>query len=99
LGITVGDQNLVHEEIKNRLNSGNACYCSVQNLLSSHLLSKNITIKKYKTMILPVVWYGCETCSQTLNEEHRPRVFEDRVLRIIFELRKGRNDRRLEKTA
>ena len=46
------------EEIKNRLNSGNACYHSVQNLLSSRLLSKNLKIKIYRTVILPVVWYG-----------------------------------------
>jgi hypothetical protein len=42
LGTTVTNQNLIHEEIKRRLNSGNACYHSVQNLLSSWLLSKNL---------------------------------------------------------
>jgi hypothetical protein len=75
---------MIHEEIKRRLNSGNACYHSVQNLLSSRLLSKNIKIKIYKTIILPVVLYGCETWSLTLREEHRMRVFEYRVLRRIF---------------
>jgi hypothetical protein len=50
---------LIHEEIKRRLNSGNACYHSVQNLLSSRLMSKNIKIRIYKTIILPVVLYGC----------------------------------------
>jgi hypothetical protein len=64
-----------------RLNSGNACYHSVQNLLSSRLLSKNIKIRIYKTLIFPVVLYGCETWSLTLREEHRLRVFENRVLR------------------
>jgi hypothetical protein len=53
--------NLIQEEIKRRLNSGNAGYHSVQNLLSSRLLSKNIQIRIYKTIILPVVLYGCET--------------------------------------
>ena len=48
------------KEIKSRLRSGNACYHSVQNLLSSRLLSKNLKIKIYRTIILPVVLYGCE---------------------------------------
>jgi len=63
---------------------GNACYHSVQNLLSSRLLSKNLKIKIYRTIILPVVLYGCETWSLTLREERRLRVFEDRVLRKLF---------------
>jgi len=48
------------------------------------LLSKNLKIKIYRTIILPVVLYGCETWSLTLREEHRLRVFENRVLRRIF---------------
>jgi hypothetical protein len=56
----------------------------VQNLLSSHLLSKNVKIKIYKTIILPVVLYGCETWSLTVKVEHKLRVFENRVLRRIF---------------
>jgi hypothetical protein len=84
LGTTITNQNLIHEEIKRRLNSGNACYHSVQNLLSSRLLSKNIKIRIYKSIIFSVVLYGCETWSLTLREEHRLRVFENRVLgRII----------------
>jgi hypothetical protein len=54
--------------MKRRLNSGNACYHSVQYLLSSRLLSKITKIKIYKTIILPVVMYGCETWSLTLRE-------------------------------
>jgi hypothetical protein len=84
LGTTVMNQNLIQEEIKRRLNSGNACCHSVQNLLSPHLLSKNVKIRMHKTIILPMVLYGCETCSLTLKEEHRMRVFESRVLRRIF---------------
>ena len=57
---------------------------SVQNLLSFSLLSKNLKIKVYRTIILPLVLYGCETWSLTLREEHRLRVFENRVLRRIF---------------
>ena len=56
----------------------------MQNLLSSSLLSKNLKIKIYRTIILPVVLYGCETLSLTLREEHRLRVFENRMLRKIF---------------
>jgi hypothetical protein len=52
--------------------------------LSSRLLSKNIKIRIYKTIILPVVLYGCETWSLILREENRLRVFENRVLRRIF---------------
>jgi hypothetical protein len=63
LGMTVTNQNLIHEEIKRRLSSGIACYYSVQNLLPSHLLSKNVKMRIYKTIILPVVLYGCETWS------------------------------------
>jgi hypothetical protein len=64
LGTTVTIQNLIQEEIKRRLNSGNACYHSVQNILFSHLLSKNLKIRIYKTKILPVVLCGCETWSR-----------------------------------
>ena len=63
---------------------GNACYYSVQNLLSSRLLSKNLKIKIYRTIILRVVLYGCETWSLTLREERRLSVFENRVLRRVF---------------
>jgi hypothetical protein len=56
----------------------------VQNLLPSHLLSKIVKFKIYKTIILPVVLYGCETWSLTLREEHKLSVFENRVLRRIF---------------
>jgi len=84
LGTTLTNQNSIQEEIKRRLKSGNACYHSVQNLLSSSLLSKNLKIKIYRTIILPVVLYGCETWSLTLREERRLRVFENRVLRRTF---------------
>jgi hypothetical protein len=47
-------------------------------------VSKNLKIKMYRTIILPVVLYGCETWSLTLREERRLRVFENRVLRRIF---------------
>ena len=56
----------------------------MQNLLSSRLLSKNLKIKIYRTIILPVVLYGCQTWSLTLREERKLRVFENMVLRRIF---------------
>jgi hypothetical protein len=84
LGITVTNKTSVEEEIKSRLKSGNACYHSVQNLLCSELLSKNKKFKTYRTIISPVVLYGCGTWSLTLGDERRLRVFENRVLRGIF---------------
>ena len=83
LGITLTNQNSIAEEMKSRLRSGNACYHSMQSLLSSRLLSKNVKIKIYRTIILPVL-YGCETWSLTLREERKLRVFENMVLRRIF---------------
>ena len=74
----------VAEEIKSRLRSGSACYHSVQNLLSSRLLSKNLKTKIYRTIILPFVLYGCETWSLTLREERKLRVFENSVEENIW---------------
>jgi hypothetical protein len=84
LGTNLTNQNSIQEEVKIRLKSGNACYYSVQNLLSSSFLSKNVKIRIYRIIILPVVLYGCETWSLTLKEEHRLKVLENRVLRRIF---------------
>jgi len=83
-GTTLTNQNSIAEEIKSRLRSGNACYHLVQNLLSSRLLTKNLKITIYRTIILPVVLYGCEAWSLTLQEERKLRVFENMVLRRIF---------------
>ncbi|KAJ4427265.1 hypothetical protein ANN_24883 [Periplaneta americana] len=84
LGATVTNINDTREEIKRRINMGNACYYSVEKLLSSSLLSKNLKVRIYKTVILPVLLYGCETWTLTLREEHRLRVVENKVLRKIF---------------
>ena len=84
LGTTLTNQNSIQEEIKSKLKLRNACYYLVQNLLSSSLLSKNLKIKIYRTIILPVSLYGCETWSLTLREERRLGLFENRVLRRIF---------------
>ena len=84
LGTILTDKNSVQEEIKSRLKSGNACNYSVQNLLSSSLLSKNLKVNIFTNIILPVVLCGCETWLLTLREERRLRVFETRVLRRIF---------------
>ena len=79
LGSLLTNQNFIQEEIKCRLKAGNSCYYSVQTLLSSRFLSKNFKIKIYKTIILPVVLYGCETWSLILREECRLRVFEANI--------------------
>jgi len=63
------------------IKSGNACYHSVQNLLSSSFLLKNLEIKTYRTIILLIVLYGWATCSLKWREKRRLRVFENRVLR------------------
>ena len=86
LGTTLTNQNYIAEEIKSRLMLGNACYHSVQNLLSSRLLSKNLKIKIYRTIILSVVLYGCETWSLTRREERKLRMFESMVLREYLDL-------------
>ena len=69
------NQNSIQEEVKCRSKAGNSCYYSVQTLLSSRLLSKNLKIKIYKTIILPVVLYDCGTWCLTLREEFLRRIF------------------------
>ena len=84
LGTTLTIQHSIQEEINSRLKSGNSCYHSVQNLLSSSLLSKNLKIKIHRIIIVPVVVYGCETWSLTIWEERWLRMFVNRVLRRIL---------------
>jgi ribosomal protein S2 len=76
-GTTITNQNLIQEEIKRRSNLGNAYYHSVQKCLS-RFRSKNITIRIYGNISVPVVLYVCEACSLTLEEGYRLRVFEKR---------------------
>jgi hypothetical protein len=87
LGTTRTDQNLIHEEVKNRLNSSNAYYHSVHNHLSSRLLSKDVKIKMYENIILSAVFYGCQTWSLTLKKEQILTEFQNRVLRRIGNVR------------
>jgi len=91
LGKILTYQNSSYEEIRSRLKSGNAYCHSVQNLLSSSLLSKDINIKIYRTIILSVVLYGCKTWSLTFRKEHRLKVFENRVLRKMLGTKRGDN--------
>ena len=88
LGITVGKNNDIREEIKSRINMENSCCYSLEKILLSRLLSKKLKVNTYKTIILPVVLYGCGTWSLALREEHRLRVFENKVLRKIFGAKK-----------
>ena len=81
---TLTNQSFIYEEIKGRLNSGNSLDHSDQDLLSSSLPAKNLNIKIHRSIIFPVVLYGCETWSLTLREEHRLRMFEYCALRKIF---------------
>jgi len=77
-------RNVIQQKIKSSLKSENACYHSVQHILYTSLLPKNLKIKIYRIIILPFVLYGCENWSLTLREECRLRVFENGVLRRIF---------------
>jgi hypothetical protein len=90
LGTNLTLQNSIQEEIKSILKSGNACYHLMQHLLSSSLLSKNLNIKLYKTIILPVVLHGCETWSLALRDVLRLRVSENRVLGRTFRPKRDR---------
>jgi len=84
LGTNLTNQNSMQKEIKSRLKSGNGCFHSVQNLSSSSVSPKNLKIQIYRTIILLVVLYGCETWSLTLKEGLRLRMFGNRTLRRIF---------------
>jgi hypothetical protein len=98
LGMTLTNQNLIQGVIKRRQNSGNACYHSVQKLLSSCLLSKNLKIRIYRTIILPVVLQGYKPWSLMLRKEHRLRVFEKRALRRIFGTKRDKIYKRLKRS-
>ena len=76
LGTTLTNQNSIHEELKS--------YYTTLNLLSSSLLSKNVKIKAYRTIILPIALFGCENGSPTQRELCRLRVCENRLLKRIF---------------
>ena len=99
MGTKLTNKNSKQEEIKRILNAGNACYHSVQNCLSSSLLSRNVKTKIYRNIIFPVVLYGCETWSLKLGEERRLSVFGNRVLRRIFRSRRDEVTGGVEKTS
>jgi hypothetical protein len=84
LGTALTNHNSIPEEIRSRLKFGNVCYHSVQNLLSSNFISKNLKTEICRTVILPVVLYGCQTWSLTLREERRLILFQNTVMRKIF---------------
>jgi hypothetical protein len=85
LRTTLTNMKLIHEEIKSRVRSGDACLHSVQNLLYSHLPSKNLKITVHETITLPVVLHAFETWTLTLREEYRLTVFEKMMLRRVLE--------------
>ena len=84
LATTVKNQNCIQREINSRLKSGNACYHTVQKILSSSLLSKNVKTKIHRTVIfLLCFFFWVSNWSLKLTEERRLKVFENRVLRRI----------------
>jgi hypothetical protein len=89
LGTTLTNQNSIQEEIKSRLKFGECLLSFGAGSSVFHFAIKNTKIKIYRSIILPVVLYGCETWSVTMREEHRLRVFENRVLRSIFGPKRG----------
>ena len=79
-GVTVTITNDIREEIEGRINMRNACYYSLEKILSSRLLSKKLKVNTYKATILSVVLYGCETWFFLLREDHRINyVFDNKV--------------------
>jgi hypothetical protein len=92
LGTTLKNQNDVHDEIKSRLIQDMLAIFKSKIFCTPVSYQKNLKIKIYKTVILPLVLYGCETWSLTLGKEYRLRVFENRVLRRIFGPKRGKTD-------
>ncbi|PNF38893.1 hypothetical protein B7P43_G09917 [Cryptotermes secundus] len=89
-GTTVTIQSLIQEEIKWRLNSGNPCYHSVKNILSSHPLSKNVKINS-RTIILSVILYGCIKSRRMMWADH---VAQMRAKRNTCSILMGKNRRK-----
>ena len=88
LRVTVTNTNDIREEIKRGINMGNTCSYSRKEMLSPCLLTTKLKVNTYKMIILLVVLYGCETWPLTLREEHRLKVFENIVLRKLFEAKR-----------
>ena len=88
LGTSFANQISIQEKIKSRWMSGNVCYHSVQNLSSSSFLSKNLKINIYRTIVVPLASYRCETWSLTPREKRMLRMFENKVLRRTFGIRR-----------
>jgi hypothetical protein len=80
LGTTLTNQNSIQEEVKSRLK----LLLGAESFVFQVAIQKNLKIRIYRNIILPVALYGCETWSLTLKDERRQRVFENRVLRRIF---------------
>ena len=76
----VTNTNDIRLEINCRINIENAYYYLLEKRISPRLLSKKLIVITYKTIILPVILYGCETWSLTLREEQRSRVLKNKVL-------------------
>jgi hypothetical protein len=84
LGKQVNAQNIVKEEINNRIKEGNIAFSANNSLLGNKLLTRKAIINLYKLVILPVVTYGCETWTMIEVEKEKLRIFDRKVLRKIF---------------
>jgi hypothetical protein len=85
LGTIVSKDNLIEEEIKERIAAGNRASFANQKILQSKLMSRKIKMKLYKTLIRPVVVYGCECWILTESIKQKLLVFERKILRRIFD--------------
>jgi len=84
LEVNINSKNDIHQEISERIASGNRCYHSISNLLKSKLLSRKSKTLLYTSYLRPVITYACETWSSTKGDESRLAIFERKVLRNIF---------------
>lgn len=84
LGILLRNDNSMHHCVQDRIRAGNACYFAHKKLLQSKLLSKKLKTSLYKTIIRPIVTYGCEVWSLTTTDEKNLRIFERKIIRKIY---------------
>jgi hypothetical protein len=84
LGSQLNQTNSIHSDIQARIGAGNRCYYTFGKVMKTRAINKNLKLQIYKTIIRPVVTYGCETWTLTHQNEQRLRIFERKILRKIF---------------
>jgi hypothetical protein len=97
LGVNVNNKNNMHQEINERIMSGNRCYYSIIKLLKSKLLSWTSKIRLYHSYLRPIITYVSETWSLTKSDERKLIIFERKILRNIFGPRFNRETNTFDK--